>query len=726
MKAKGYGTFEGVFVPTLLTILGVIMYLRQGWVIGNAGLLGGTLIVLIAFMISGATGLSMSSVTTNIRIGAGGAYSIISKSLGLEVGGSIGIPLYLSQALAVSMYIFGFREGWQFVFPDHPALLVDLVVFGLLFAIASISAGLAFRVQYVILALIIASLVSVAVAAVTGPMDQPIRLWGEFPGPPEDGFPGVSFWFVFAVFFPASTGIMAGANLSGELADPRRSIPVGTMGAIGVSLVVYLLIGYWLARAVPADELVSDYTVMIDRAAWGPAVVAGLLGATFSSALASIVGAPRILQALATHRVFPAARTLARTTDRGEPRTAMALTAVIVFGALMLRDLNAVAPLITMFFLITYGMINVVVVVEQRLGLVSFRPLLRIPPLIPLVGALGCLFAMFIVNPAFSLVAVGIVLAFYWFLVRRHLAAPYGDVRSGLFINVAEWAAKRVADMRGTRERAWKPNLLVPVEDDRELRGEFRIIHAIAYPKGSVRLLGIESADRTEHRDGARLVPERLERLCQGFREEDVFASWATTEAEDFSSGVITSMGAMRAGFFRPNLVFLTLSDDPAREEHVRRIAERAPNQGLGVMLYAPDPVAGLGRQHTINLWLRSPTLEPQAEVAETDLAILTAYKLRRNWDGNIRLLTAIPSMEDKQRVRADLERLMDDARLPEADVYPLVGEFEEVLGKAPPADIDVLGLPTEVDLAWVREVLLRPRSSCLLVRGSGEESALA
>ena len=176
-----YGTFAGVFTPTLLTILGVIMYLRTGWVVGNAGIVGGLLIILMGFGIVLATGLSMSSITTNIRIGAGGAYSIISQSLGLEVGGSVGIPLYLSQALAVTMYLFGFREGWMWVFPGHSALLVDLIAFALVFGIAYASAGLAFRVQYGILAIIVASLISVAVAAYTGSMIIP--LGGTSPAP---------------------------------------------------------------------------------------------------------------------------------------------------------------------------------------------------------------------------------------------------------------------------------------------------------------------------------------------------------------------------------------------------------------------------------------------------------------------------------------------------------------------------------------------------------------
>ncbi|MDP9022696.1 MAG: amino acid permease [Actinomycetota bacterium] len=721
-ESRGYGTFEGVFVPTLLTILGVIMYLREGWVIGNAGLLGGLVIIGIAFGISGATGLSMSSVTTNIRIGPGGAYSIISRSLGLEVGGSIGIPLYLSQALAVSLYIFGFRAGWLTIFPDHPALVVDLVVFVVLFAIASVSASLAFRVQYVILAMIVASLVSIGWAAATGPMDQPIQLWGQFPGAPEDGFPGTSFWVVFAVFFPAATGIMAGANLSGELEDPRGSIPLGTMAAIGVSFVIYALLAVWLARSASPDELVSNYTIMVDRAAWGPAVLGGLLGATYSSALASIVGAPRILQALATHQILPGGSWMARTTAEGKPRNAMAVTAGIVFAALMLRDLNAVAPLITMFFLITYTMINLVVVIEQSLGLASFRPLLRVPRVVPLAGTLGCVFAMFIVNPTFGLLAVAVVIGVYAYLVRRHLAAPYGDVRSGLFVAVAEWAAKKVTALRGTHERAWKPNLLVPVQDDRELQATFRLIHAIAYPKGSVRIMGVQSAEDTS----GQLVPVRLDRLCDAFQDEDVFASWTVAEAPSLSGGVITALGAVGGSFLRPNIVFLTLPDDPRRTAHVHDIASHAREHGVGVLLYVPHPTTGLGRQRSVNLWLRSPTLEPEAEAAETDLALLTAYKLHRNWTGRIRLLTAIPQLERKQAVRDGLERLLDSARLPDAEVYPIEGSFLEAIDKAPTADLDVMGLPTDVDTARLSDIVHRTRSSCLFVRGSGRESALA
>jgi len=426
-----YGTFGGVFVPTLLTILGVILFLRQGWVIGNAGLLGGWLIISVAFLIVTFTALSMSCITTNIRIKAGGAYSIISQSLGLEVGGSVGVPLYLAQTFAITMYIFGFREGWLYIFPDHYAIIVDIVVFGLLFVLAYLSAKLAFRVQYLILAVIIAALVSVTGSVFVGALEHPIQWWGDFPGAPENNFQGVSFWVVFAVLFPAATGIMAGANMSGELKNPKKSIPVGTISAIIISYIIYMASGYWFAKVTTVDELVNNYNVMIDYALWPPAVLGGLLGATFSSALASIVGAPRILQALGEHRIFPGGAIFAKLAKDGEPRNAIMLTGGIVLVTLMVRDLNTIAPLITMFFLITYMMINLVVFIEQGMDMISFRPTFRIPRFVPVLGTAGCLFTMFIINPTFGLIALGFVIVTYLYLTNRKLKVPYGDMRSG-------------------------------------------------------------------------------------------------------------------------------------------------------------------------------------------------------------------------------------------------------------------------------------------------------
>ena len=723
---RGLGTFGGVFTPTLLTILGVIMFLREGWVIGNAGLLGGALVIFTAFLITGITGLSMSSITTNIRIGAGGAYAIVAQSLGLEIGGSLGIPRYVSQALAVTMYVFGFREGWLWIFPGHNPLLVDATVFLGLYLIAYVSLDLAIKVQYLIMVIIIGSLVSVGVAAFQGSMVIPlseVQLWGEFPGAPENGFQGTSFWVVFAVFFPASTGIMAGANLSGDLRSPRKSIPLGTMAAIGVSLVIYLALAYWLARSATPEELTSNYTVMMDKAAWGPAVLAGLLGATFSSALASLVGSARILQAMGEHRVLPKATWLGRLTEKAEPRNAMMVTGALILGSLLLRDLNVVAPLITMFYLITYAMINAVVLIEQSMGLVSFRPLLKIPRWVSAAGLFGSLFVMFVISPVFSLVAVATVVVFYVILLRSRLEAPFGDMRSGLFVSLAEWAAKKTADLPQMQERAWKPNVLVPLEDPADVRGSFLILHDLTYPRGSVKLMGLKTdlaGDRLEARVFA---------LSNAFKDQDVFASWTVVDSPaGYTTGLVSGMQTLRGAFFKPNILFLNLPQTDEREAGFNHILTEAVREEIGVLIHAPHPRAGLGQRRTINVWIRdrSPDWDISMDMGNLDLPILAGYKLLRNWNARMRLITVLDDEASTEAARQFLEAVIEVGRIPRTRVMAVAAPFDDYLPQAPQADVSIFGLGSTIDFTFKRRMVEETRSTCIFARDSGRESALA
>ena len=719
---KLFGTVEGVFIPTLLTILGVIMYLREGWVIGNAGLLGAWLIILTAFGITLATALSLSSITTNIRIGAGGAFSIISQSLGLEVGGSIGIPLYISQSLAVAMYIFGFRAGWLWMFPHHSPVLVDFTVFAILFIVAYISASLAFRIQYVILAIIIASFVSVIWAAYSGSMQEPITWWGSFAGSPENGFKGIGFWGVFAVFFPAATGIMAGANMSGELKNPRKSIPLGTLSAIVLSLVIYLLLAYWLASSATTDQLLNNYTIMIEKAAWGRLIVAGLLGATFSSALSSIVGAPRILQALANHKILPTSDWFAKSSESGEPRNAMVFTGIIVFLALLLRDLNAIAPLITMFFLITYAMINIVVLIEQNLKLVSFRPLFKIPMVVSLVGAIGSVFVMVIVNPTFTLLAFVVVIVIHAYLLKKHLEAPFGDVRSGLFVAVAEWAAKQSNQIAPSNERTWKANLLIPVKNPNILTGAFNLITDITYPKGSIKMLGL-SGDVKEGELTSRLID-----LTNSFRKRGVFSSWTIIDTEEFEKSLIAGMEALTGSFFRPRVLFIHMNSFEGEEDKMRDVILKASKRNIGVLLLAVHQDTVFGRENSINLWIndRSPDWDISMELGNQDLAILIAYKLKKNWKASLKMLSHVEEQYNNYKAEQYLENLAELARIPNVSNKVLFGDIGTSITKAPKASINIFSMEPDIDLEFIRNAVEKTGSSCLFALDSGEENALA
>jgi solute carrier family 12 sodium/potassium/chloride transporter 2 len=721
-----FGTFTGVFTPTLLTILGVIMYVRIGWVVGNAGL-GGALIILgVGILITACTGLSLSSIATNTRIGPGGPYAIMNRSLGLEVGGAIGIPLYLTRPLGVAMYIFGFREGLLWVVPQLSPLLVDLGVFALLFGIAFKSADLAFKTQYFIMGAIALSLVSIFASPAPFQEPVPIEWWGDYPGDPETGFHGADFWMVFAVFFPATTGILAGANMSGDLKDPRRAIPVGTMWAIALSSIIYVAVAVWAARTGTLDELSGNYTHVIDKSFFPPLVLIGLLGATASSALAGLVGGPRILMAMGQNRIVPFSDQLARI-DGGEPRNALLVTGVLTLACVMVRDLNAIAPVVTMFFLITYCMINVVVLVEGKLGLVSYRPTLKVPLIVPLVGLVGCLVSMFIIAPVVSLISIAVVVALYVFIGRRTRGDERvkEDVRSSIFTGFAEWAAAHVTPEDMDNVRAWKPHFVVPVRDPENLRGSYSLLMELLLPEGTVKLLGLSPPMN------ARELGSRLERIGRTMRENKALASWTVVNIPENSFRFEAALMALQGAFFKPNLVFARLLEGEIRPELARAV-RTALDIPMGVVLYGSHPTAGLGRRRDIHVFVRHPQGSWDAHDAfgrgNLNMLLLMGFRLWRRWGGRMSLITVVRDPADEESARRFLHQLCDLARFPRSVRRVVaVGDLAGAIRGAPVADLCLFGLDREqLDFGWCDEMVTLTRSSCLFVLDSGRESARA
>ncbi|MCB9797356.1 MAG: hypothetical protein H6741_32095 [Alphaproteobacteria bacterium] len=727
-----FGTFTGVFTPTLLTILGVIMYVRIGWVVGNAGLAGAAAILALGLMITTCTGLSLSSIATNTRIGAGGPYAILNKSLGVEVGGAIGIPLYLTRPLGVAMYIFGLREGLLWAvealpwLPAPPPVAIDLVAFGLLWGIAYRSADLAFKTQYVIMAVIALSLLSIFGSPKLWTDPAPITWWGDYRGAPETGFAGADFWMVFAVFFPATTGILAGANMSGDLKDPRRAIPRGTLAAIALSSIIYFAVATVCAHVGTLDELTEDYNHLINASLFPPLVAAGLLGATASSALAGLVGGPRILMAMGEQRIIPFSEQLSRTVG-GEPRTASAVTGVLTLGCIMLRDLNAIAPLVTMFFLITYCMINVVVLLEGTLGFVSYRPTLKVPLLVPLLGLVGCVFSMFIVNPTFSLISVVMVVGLYfWMRSRRPPEAESSQqVRSAIFLGLAEWAAARVTPEDMDNVRAWKPHLLVPVEDAEDLRGSLPMLRDLARPEGSIKLMGLASQHAPEE-----LLP-RLERIGRSLRARGEWVFWNMVNIQDYDSAVNVGVMALQGAFFTPNLLFARLHPGDEEDARLVSVIRTASEIRVGVVLLSLHAAAGLGEMRDIRLWVRpAPGWDPNGafSFASLDLTMLMGYRLWRIWRGNLHVAVVAGDPSEEAAARRFLDQLCDLARFPdEATREVFFGELRECAAEASVMDVSIFGMQRDPpDLPWAREMTQITRGSCLFLLDSGRESARA
>ncbi|MDJ0843234.1 amino acid permease [Crocosphaera sp.] len=714
---KKYNTFEGVFKPTLLTILGAIMYLRIGWVVGNAGLFGGLTVVLLSVSITVATGLSIASIATNTRMGEGGPYAMISKSLGLEIGGSVGVPLFVSQALAAAMYVFGFREGWLFLFPNHFPLLIDLIAFVVIFSIAYISAGFAFRVQYLVLILIILSLISIFSSSITWESTQTWQEWGDFPN--------INFWGVFAVFFPATTGIMSGVNMSGELKNSRQNIPVGTLFAIALSTVIYIILCWWVARAAPPQQLINNYTILIEKSRWQPLVLMGLLAATFSASLSSLVGAPRILMALAKDGVIPCGNWLAKLSKNGEPRRALLVSAIIVVLALLLRDLNAIAPLITLFFLLTYATINLVVLVESSLGLMNFRPTFKVPIIVPLYGIIGCILAMLVIRPFLSLVAIAIVFTIYLRLVSLPKEKRSADVRSGIFTAIAQWSAMKVIQLDLTNVRAWKPTFLVPIEDGSQLLGEFRLLLDLSQPEGFLQLLGIATKNQ------GKKLSLQLQELASSFRQHKLLTTISVMTVEQESQGIITALQALQSAFFRPNILFLRFPTQASEWDHLLPVFEEAKQLEIGVMLLGLHPSAGLGRMEVINLWIR-PQLDNLAimerlEKGNTDLAILMALRLSKAWKAQLNIISVIAQQEDRKEAEYYINSLRDLCRIPiTANSLIIVGEFPSCIQQTPQGDMDFIGLQSIPDFNFVHQMINMTGSSCLFMSDSGSESALA
>ncbi len=699
-KAKGLGTIEGVYIPTLLTILGVIMYLRLGWVVGNVGLWNTLLIIMMAHVITICTALSMSSMLTNIRIGPGGAYAIITRSLGLEMGGAIGIPLYLSQAVSVAFYTTGFGELWIAFFPDHSIKLVGFITWLILTAISMISVRVAFRVQYFILAAVALSVISF----LTGPSLNPgtMVMTGTMP---EAGF-----WATFAIFFPAVTGVLTGATMSGELEDPRKSIIRGTLAAVFTGLAVYLTIAIWFARQVTQEMLLSDTSVILKLGSVKLLIIAGLMGAVLSSALSTLVSAPRTLAALGENRVIPFSGFFAKKDKKGEPQIAIVFSSLISLAVIYAGNLDSLAELLTMFFLTTYGMINLVVLLEQGIGITSFRPTLSMSIIVPIIGTLGSLSVMLLINPLFTGVTLLTILCIYSFLKKRNLTSPWGDVRGGVFISIAEWAAQKAMNTP-YHPRLWKPSVVIPVERPEDFRRISRFVRSLIYPSGRMYYLTVHPEE------GMDAVGEgQINEALAPLKEERVFAQKISLRSEAFSSILYPALQCLTSSFLPPNAILFTVSDDNEKQIKLKNVLAEIRPLNIAAMCLWLHPKYNLGLERKINIWLRDKS-------PNNDLAVLCALQMVRNMGAELHLCRVASNERHKEKVRKELQSFIEEARLPvNTRIEIFSGDFFEIF-KEVSADISIVGMPMQYE--HLANIIGNASGSVLFVASGGQENVL-
>ena len=715
-----FGTFGGVFTPNVLTILGIILFLRTGWVVGQAGLLGALLIVAIANAISFLTGLSLSAIATSMDVRAGGKYYMISRSLGLEIGGAIGVPLYLSQTISVAFYIIGFTEaleGIAFFDQLNPRLIATTVALFFGF-IAFIGADFAIKIQYFILAALVAALVSFFAGG-----------WESIQAPTliSNYSEGKNFWSVFAVFFPAVTGIAVGASMSGDLKEPSKSIARGTFYSILFTAAIYLAAVVWLSLHGTADELKSKTLIMTDIALFPPLILLGVWSATLSSALGSIVAAPRTLQAIAKDRIVP--RVLgARLGSPTEPRMGVLVSTVIAIAIIWIGDLNIVAPIITMFFLNTYGMTNLGAGIENLVGNPSYRPRTKIHPSLSLLGALGCYGAMFVINPFATIIAILISYSIYFYLERRTVIHTWGDVRNGIWFSLARHSLLNL-ERSVYHAKNWRPNILVFTGQPHN-RGPL-----VEVSRWLSRGYGIVSFYQLLVGDIDRLAQRKLRavarRQIRTFIREQKMSAFAEADiVNEFYAGAVTVCQAHGVGGLEPNTVLMGWSGtDGGRTQSLRLLSTLADLEKSALYLHH-DEMRGFGNHKIIDVWWRGHN-------RNGDLMLLLAHIISQNptWDGSsIRLLRILPRGEGRERTETHLRALLESVRVtaePVVIVPPQGEPFPETVKTwSAQTDLTLLGMnrpPAEERSAYGRQLndWISPVGTVLLVHSGQEERLL-
>jgi amino acid transporter len=710
-----FGTFAGVFTPAILTILGVIMFMRANFVVGQAGVIGALSILLIAKSITFLTSLSIAAISTNMRVRGGGFYFLISRVLGVEFGGAIGIALFFALALSVPFYILGFAEALVRSYPvlgpyfQFITLGTALVLFALVFS----GADWAIKIQFVIMAFLFLAIIAFLGGALQhfsyATLQQNLNP-GYTPVGVQDGTaPLFTYWVVFAIYFPAVTGIAAGVNMSGDLEDPGHSIPRGTLAAVGIGFLVYFTQIILSGGAYERNALITaPYELLHDNAlfGWSILVTLGVVAATLSSAVGSYMGAPRVLQAVSRDRILHFLSFFAKGSKKGdEPQRALLLTCVITFGVLLWAGnetggsaLNGVAAIITMFFLYSYGMINLAAFIEDFGDNPSFRPQFRFFHWsTALLGGIGCVVVTFLINWEAALIAIFIIVSLLWYLKARNLIATFGDARRGFIYRQTRNNLLRLRRMPEDPKN-WRPNILV-FSGNPLAREEIVAFGAwMESKRGIVYLANVLVGDVFE------LAPRRpaaIKQLTQFCNEKNYAAFPVVVAAEKLEQGIIMLLQATAIGPIRPNMAVFGWSGKMERRQTYLNGLRTASALGMSLALVETKDLPVFEQPKRIDIWWRGNK--------NGALMLLLAFLISENWNwssAKIRILRVVEKEAGLAQAESALKKLLDLARV-EGDVEVVLAEesFSRVLHKhSADATCVILGfeLPDKADeAAW-------------------------
>ncbi|KAE8603573.1 hypothetical protein XENTR_v10014376 [Xenopus tropicalis] len=497
-------TFLGVVVPTLLSMFSVVLFLRIGFVVGQSGLYETVGMLILSYFIISMTVLSVCAISTNGALDAGGAYYMISRALGPEFGGSIGIMFFLANVCGSALYILGLVEAIVDMFgfsPDQAVknglhvlpitywyeFLYGTVLLLICLVVCLVGASIYAKATFIIFLVVMVVLISVfisffAVKETVVPLPQgntSISVNGTFTGfklstLKNNLYPDysvdyttgrmMSFTTVFAVMFNGCTGIMAGSNMSGDLKNPSFSIPRGTITAVIFTYIIYNLLSLMVCCTCERALLKYDYGFLRDINIWHPFVTIGIYCSTLSASMSNLIGASRILYALAKDELFGKLLMPAKKTSRGgNPWVSVIMSWFLVQLVLFAGKLNTIAAIVTIFFLLVYAAVGLACLALEWASAPNFRPTFRYFTWYTcILGILGCLIMIFLIQPIYASASVAFMLVL---LLCLHYMSPnhsWGFISQALiFHQVRKYLL--MLDVRKDHVKFWRPQILLMV-----------------------------------------------------------------------------------------------------------------------------------------------------------------------------------------------------------------------------------------------------------------------
>jgi solute carrier family 12 (potassium/chloride transporters), member 9 len=567
MQSTKLGMIGGVFVPTMNSIFGVVVFLRWGFAVGHAGVGHVLLMLLLGGAVSYFTTVSVSGLSTNETVRAGGAYYMISRAIGVEFGGALGVMFFVSQTLGIGFYTLGCTETIMNVVHDagydFPKVAMAFIIHTVTFIMSLAGNKFFSRISSAILVVIIAALI-VAL----------LSYWFRSPGS-SLGYVGMSasnfvqnfgpsyagvwdFLSVFGVVYPSMTAILTGANMSGSLAEPGHAIPVGTALSVLTMMVSYGLVVFSVASGTTRDVLQNNFFVLQDQCWWPPLVLIGTLSATFSSALSGLVSTAKILHAMSLDRLFPGLHVFQKESKGGEPVRAVVATWLLSALTLLMGDVNAIAPLLTNFVLITFAGLNFACMALHITRSPNFRPTYKGSSWKKgFIGLLLCLIVMFLINTLASIISIVIASLIGLFLYFKPPAtSDWGKISQALLMRFVQSYLLKL-DNRKTHIRFWRP-VVLGLFSEIDTRTQLIEMGQFIRKTGLYTISHVHVSDPREPQAYERCRDIQLRAAEVIVDESELRSFLEVLPSENLSSGALSLMLMSGMGSLKSNTIFLS------------------------------------------------------------------------------------------------------------------------------------------------------------------------